>query len=145
MEKALPHSTHSQDASGSEPESSSKGLSRPDGHEKGTEDHEEHPDDAKGKEGGWHWPHLGKMNRVQSKHPESAHFLREKLKQIDSKHFAARPTGGHKISASVLVIGPKHIGKSSFVMKALADRFESNSQLDLDEYVTSCFSASRIE
>lgn len=73
-------------------------------------------------------------SRVESKHPESAEFLRYTLREIDQRHFS---TAGRspRVNANVLVIGPKAIGKSSFVMKALADRFESNGdQLDLDQY-----------
>ncbi len=76
-------------------------------------------------------------SRVESKHPESAEFLRYTLREIDQRHFstAGLAARGPRVNANVLVIGPKAIGKSSFVMKALADRFESNGdQLDLDQY-----------
>ncbi len=76
-------------------------------------------------------------SRVESKHPESAEFLRYTLREIDQRHFSTAGLAARspRVNANVLVIGPKAIGKSSFVMKALADRFESNGdQLDLDQY-----------
>jgi polynucleotide 5'-kinase involved in rRNA processing len=77
------------------------------------------------------------VSRVESKHPESAEFLRYTLREIDQRHFSTTGLAARspRVNANVLVIGPKAIGKSSFVMKALADRFESNGdQLDLDQY-----------
>jgi polynucleotide 5'-kinase involved in rRNA processing len=72
------------------------------------------------------------VGRVWSKHPQSASFLRRALHEIDQRHFGTGQS--HKASANVLVVGPKAVGKSSFVMKALVDRFESNGdQLDLDQ------------
>lgn len=77
------------------------------------------------------------VSRVESKHPESAEFLRYTLREIDQRHFSTTGLAARspRVNANVLVIGPKAIGKSSFVMKALADRFESNGdQLDLDQF-----------
>lgn len=88
----------------------------------------------------WQWPHIGKSLRIRSSHPDSAQFLRDTLKQTDDQHFAENAQSKHKLSAKVLIVGPKGIGKSSFAMKAFTGQFKSNSdKLDLDQFVTNLY------